>query len=229
MPKVSAEDKNLTVLNIFTTDAPEKQESLVGAMREIVDAAAYPGWMSSTVHAGVDKPGTANFIQWRSRADLEDRYNAEEFEHRTLPLFGELTTSIRLLQNEIAYSQSTSGDRVEISPARGDYTVIAVFGVEEHNQDKLVDSLGPSMTFLSDVPGFVSHTVLKGIAARGFEGSFVVSYSQWESKEAWDAYQAVPQDAKPAARQDAERRTGSLLTSVDSNTYQVIHTRAAGE
>ncbi|MFD9789880.1 antibiotic biosynthesis monooxygenase family protein [Streptomyces sp. NPDC059070] len=229
MPKVSAQDENLTVLNIFTTDAPEKQEGLLGAMREIVDAAAYPGWMSSTVHAGVDRPGTANFIQWRSRADLEDRYNAEEFEHRTLPLFGELTTSIRLLQNEIAYSQSVSGDRVEISPARSDYTVIAVFGVEEKDQDALVDSLGPSMAFLDAVPGFVSHTVLKGIAARGFEGSFVISYSQWEDKEAWDAYQAVPQDAKPAARQDAERRTASVMTSVDSNTYQVVHTRAAGE
>ncbi|MBD0741397.1 antibiotic biosynthesis monooxygenase [Streptomyces sp. CBMA152] len=229
MPKISAEDKNLTVLNIFTTDAPEKQEGLLGAMREIVDAAAYPGWMSSTVHAGVDKPGTANFIQWRSQADLEDRYEEEEFEHRTLPLFGELTTSIRLLQNEIAYTQTKSGDGVEISPARADHTVIAVFGVEEKNQDALVDSMGPSMKFLDDVPGFVSHTVLKGIAARGLEGSFVISYSQWESKEAWDAYLAVPQDEKPAARQATERRTASLMTSVDSNTYQVVHTRAAGQ
>ncbi|MFD9795645.1 antibiotic biosynthesis monooxygenase family protein [Streptomyces sp. NPDC059070] len=229
MPKISSDDKNLTVLNLFSTDAPEKQEGLLGAMREIVDAAAYPGWMSSTVHAGVDKPGTANFIQWRSRADLEDRYDGEEFKHRTLPLFGELTTSIRLLQNEIAYSQTKSGEGVEISPQRSDYTVIAVFGVEEKNQDDLVDALGPSMKFLSDVPGYVSHTILKGIAARGLEGSFVVSYSQWESKEAFDAYQGTAQDAKPAARQDAERRTGSLLTSVDSNTYRVVHTRAAGE
>ncbi|MBD0744655.1 antibiotic biosynthesis monooxygenase [Streptomyces sp. CBMA152] len=229
MPKISSDDKHLTVLNLFSTDAPEKQEGLLGAMREIVDAAAYPGWMSSTVHAGVDKPGTANFIQWRSRADLEDRYDGEEFKHRTLPLFGELTTSIRLLQNEVAYSQTKSGDGVEISPARTDYTVIAVFGVEEKNQDDLVDALGPSMKFLSDVPGYVSHTILKGIAARGLEGSFVVSYSQWESKEAFDAYQATAQGDKPAARQDAERRTGSLLTSVDSNTYRVVHTRAAGE
>ncbi|GAA0575938.1 antibiotic biosynthesis monooxygenase family protein [Streptomyces crystallinus] len=229
MPKISSDDKNLTVLNLFSTDAPEKQEGLLGAMREIVDSAAYPGWMSSTVHAGVDKPGTANFIQWRSRADLEDRYDGEEFKHRTLPLFGELTTSIRLLQNEIAYSQTKSGEGVEISPERSDYTVIAVFGVEEKNQDDLVDALGPSMKFLADVPGYVSHTILKGIAARGLEGSFVVSYSQWESKEAFDAYQGTAQDAKPAARLDAERRTGSLLTSVDSNTYRVVHTRAAGE
>ncbi|OAR24057.1 Anthrone monooxygenase [Streptomyces sp. ERV7] len=228
MPKISSDDKNLTVLNLFSTDAPEKQEGLLGAMREIVDSAAYPGWMSSTVHAGVDKPGTANFIQWRSRADLEDRYDGEEFKHRTLPLFGELTTSIRLLQNEIAYSQTKSGEGVEISPERSDYTVIAVFGVEEKNQDDLVDALGPSMKFLGDTAGYVSHTILKGIAARGLEGSFVVSYSQWESKEAFDAYQATAQDAKPAARQEAERRTGSLLTSVDSNTYRVVHTRAAG-
>ncbi|MEK8141867.1 hypothetical protein NKH18_02060 [Streptomyces sp. M10(2022)] len=85
MPTISTEDKHLTVLNLFTTDAPEKQESLIREMRKIVDAATYEGWMSSTVHAGVDSPGTANFIQWRSGEDLEKRYSGEEFKHRTLP------------------------------------------------------------------------------------------------------------------------------------------------
>jgi len=71
MPKITADGAHLTVLNLFSTDAPEKQEGLLAAMREIVDSAAYPGWISSTVHSGQDRPGTANFIQWRSSEDLE--------------------------------------------------------------------------------------------------------------------------------------------------------------
>lgn len=74
MPKIAADGKNLTVLNLFSTDSAERQDSLLAAMREIVDSAAYEGWKSSTVHSGQTKFGTANFIQWRSTEDLEARY-----------------------------------------------------------------------------------------------------------------------------------------------------------
>ncbi|MFD5877003.1 antibiotic biosynthesis monooxygenase family protein [Streptomyces sp. NPDC060322] len=228
MPKISTADGHLVVLNLFTTDAPEKQESLLNEMRKIVDSATYEGWISSTVHAGVASPGTANFIQWRSGEDLEKRYAGEEFKHRTLPVFGEITTSIRLLQNELAYTDSVDGV-TEIHPDRNLFTAITVFGVEKENQDALVQALGPDGEFLKDVPGYRSHTVLRGLAARGLEGSFVVSYSQWDSAEAFGAYQAVAREDRPAARQKAEALIGSLLTSVDANTYNVVHTRGAGE
>ena len=38
MPTISAADHHLTVINLFSTDAPEKQDKLIGAMREIVDS-----------------------------------------------------------------------------------------------------------------------------------------------------------------------------------------------
>lgn len=201
MPKIAADGQHLTVLNLFSTDAPEKQVKLLAAMREIVDSAAYDGWISSTVHAGEDKPGTANFIQWRSTEDLEVRYSGEEFKHRTLPLFGEITTSIRLLQNEIAFVQAKPElDGVEISPQRDDYTAIELFGVAEEEQEDLVDALGASQEYLLDVPGYRSHTVLRGLRARGIEGKFVVSYSQWDGKEAYDAFRAQAEaDRTPSA------------------------------
>lgn len=232
MPTISAEDKHLTVLNLFTTDAPEKQESLIQEMTKIVNAAAYEGWMSSTVHAGVDSPGTANFIQWRSGEDLEKRYAGEEFKHRTLPVFGEITTSIRLLQNEVAYTLTAAageGGTVEIGPHRDDYTVIAVFRAAEENQAELVDALGAGQDWFTEVPGFRSHVVLKGLRARGLDGSFVVSYSQWDSKEAWEAHRDTPAEKQSAARQKAQARVRAVVTGVDLNTYQVVHTRSAGE
>ncbi|MHA6758329.1 antibiotic biosynthesis monooxygenase [Streptacidiphilus sp. PAMC 29251] len=229
MPSISVEDRYLTVLNLFSTDAPEKQESLLGAMREIVDSAEYPGWISSTVHSGQDEPGTANFIQWRSGEDLEARYAGEEFKHRTLPLFGAITTSIRLLQNEVVFTQRRPelGGVTEISPTRDDYTVIEVFTVAEDDQNALVDALGPAREWLLETPGHRSLTVLRGIAARGLEGSFVVAYSQWDDKESYDAFRAVPEAEQSPTRQKAEAQIDLLTVARDSNTYRVVHTRSA--
>ncbi|MFE9255392.1 antibiotic biosynthesis monooxygenase family protein [Streptomyces sp. NPDC006879] len=230
MPKISTEDAHLTVLNLFTTDKPENQDKLIAEMRKIVDAAAYEGWMSSTVHAGQEFHGTANFIQWRSGEDLEARYAGEEFNHRTMPVFSEITTSIRLLQNEIAHTQRHPklGGVTEIGPHRDDYTVIEVFKVAEDNQKALVEALGTGQDWLLDVPGYRSHSTLRGLRARGLEGSFAVTYAQWDSKEAYDAFRNAPEGEKSQARKSSEADIQALATSSDWNGYKVVHTRAAG-
>ena len=230
MPRISAQDQYLTVVNLFSTDAAEKQARLIGAMQEIVDAAAYPGWISSTVHTGVDRFGTANVIQWRSGEDLEARYAGEEFRHRTLPLFGEMTTSIRLLQTNVVYTQRRTGlgEVIEISPDRDDHTVIEVVGTTPENLDELVDALGAGQEWLSEVPGYRSHTVLRGLAARGLDGAFAVTYSQWDGKAAYDAFRALPDAERSAAAQKSQARLDSVATGRDWNSYRVVHTRSAG-
>ncbi|GGM05587.1 MULTISPECIES: antibiotic biosynthesis monooxygenase [Micromonospora] len=229
MPKVSAEDGYLTVLNVFTTDAPEKQDRLLDEMRAIVDTAAFPGWISSTVHSGVEKAGTANFIQWRGVEDLQARYADDKFKHRTIPTFSEITTSMMLLQNQVAYTQvgRAGGEAVEVSPDRGDYTVIEFFGVDADGQDDLVDALGPTVKWLGNVPGYRSHTVLRGIGARGYEGAFVVRYAQWESQERYEEYRDFPAEQWPAPRRKMQARVDALTTRYISNTYRVVHTRSA--
>jgi heme-degrading monooxygenase HmoA len=230
MPVISAEDRYLTVLNLFTADSTANQERLLGEMRQVVDTAAYPGWISSTVHAAQERPGTANFIQWRSGEDLEARYAGEEFKHRTLPVFTEITTSIRLLQNEVVYAQDASGKHaVEISPAGGDFTVIELFGVAPQAQDDLADAVGPGQDWLRSVPGYRGHTVLKGLRARGLDGAFVVVYSQWDDKQAHDAFLRVPSAEQPAERVKSRARIESLTEWTEWNSYLVVHTRSAGQ
>lgn len=225
MPTISSE--YLTVLNLFTTDAAEKQDRLIGEMRKIVDAAEYPGWVSSTVHTGVDKLGTANFIQWRSGEDLEARYAGEEFRHRTLPVFTQITTGIQLLQNEVAFTAAhpSLGPAAEIVPDRGDYTIIDVHSVAEQDQEELITALGSAQTWLVDTPGYRSHSVLRGLRGQGIVGSFVATYNQWASKEAFDAYRELPHDRQPEARQKNQARLDSLITRTAGNTYRVVHSR----
>ncbi|KPC71343.1 Anthrone monooxygenase [Streptomyces sp. NRRL WC-3753] len=231
MPIISTEDNYLTVLNLFTTDTPEHQEQLLTEMGKIVDAAAYEGWISSTVHAGQDTPGTANLIQWRSGEDLEKRYAGEEFKHRTLPVFREITTAIRLLQNEIVFSQTRPGlgDAVEVSPDRDDYTVIEVHRVGEADQAELVKLLGEGQDWLVNVPGYRSHSVFKGLRAMFVEGAFAVVYAQWDSRESYEAFRDLPNERKPRPRRTNDERIAELTVESDTNTYRVVHTRAAGE
>lgn len=239
MPVISPDSGYLTVLNLFQTDTPERQGRLIAEMRAIVDTAAFPGWISSTVHSGQDELGTANFIQWRGMEDLQARYAGDEFKHRTVPVFSEITTSVKLLQTEVAFTGSL-GDITEVSPERGDYTVIEVFGVAPEHQDDLVAALGPGHGWLSETPGYRSHSVLRGIRARGVDGklgidgalgtdhSFVVTYSQWDDKATYDAFRAVPEDERPAERRTAQARLDSLGVSREWwNTYRVVHTRSA--
>jgi heme-degrading monooxygenase HmoA len=231
MPYIStaSEDPILTVLNLFTTDVTDKQDMLLSEMRRIVDTAAFPGWISSTVHSGQEKPGTANFIQWRSGQDLEERYQGDEFRHRTIPMFGDMTTSMRLTRNQVAYTQRhpSLGGVTEISPDRDDYTVIEFHGVSEQDQDALVAAVGPARDWLLDVPGYRSHTVLRGLGARGYDGLFVLVYSQWASRDSYEAYRDQPEAQQPAARVVNQERTRALQTSYDYNTYRVVHSRSA--
>jgi len=231
MPTISAEDGYLTVLNLFLTDTPERQGHLLGAMRDIVDTAAFPGWISSTVHSGQQRLGTANFIQWRSQEDLEARYSEDVFKHRTMPLFTEITTSIRLLQTRCAatYRRPDQGDVTEISPTRDDYAAIEIFQVPDDGHEELVATLVDAEGWLPDTPGWRSHTVLQGIGARNLDGAFVVSYSQWDDKDSYDVYRALPEADQPVAMQKARSRIEALPTSTFWNTYRVVHTRSAGQ
>jgi heme-degrading monooxygenase HmoA len=223
MAFISPDDGYLTVVNLFETPTPDGQERLLEVMREIIDTAAYPGWVSSTLHGGQDRPGTANYIQWRSVEDLEARYAGEEFRHETVPLFHELSTSIQLLKTEVVFAQRHPAlDDIEISPERDDHTVIVVLGVDPENQKDLADTLAQPDEWLMTVPGYRSHCVLRGI-----DGTCVVNYAQWADKESYDAFHNLPEHERPVEVQKVRAHARSLATSRWSNSYRVVHTRSA--
>jgi heme-degrading monooxygenase HmoA len=229
LPRISPEDHYLTVINIFFTDARDKQLSLLNEMRSIVDTASFPGWISSTVHSGQDRAGTLNFIQWRSKADLELRYQGEKFRHATIPLFSEISTKMWLLQTEVVFTQRHPAlAETEVSPARDDYTVVEIYGVADGDRDDLINALGPEQEYLVDTPGYRSHSVFRGIGSRFFDGPFVVVYSQWDSKDAYDTFRERPKAEWPVEQRRADAKIGFLKTSHEWNSYRPVHSRAAG-
>src|SRR5258708_15376459 len=114
----------LTFITRVKTSTPQKREGLLKETREVVNNAAFPGWISSTVHRGQDKLGTLNFIQWRGVEDLQAWYAGEVFKHRDMSVFLEIMTYARLLQAEAALSRCHPPLRpvTEISPHRHDPT-----------------------------------------------------------------------------------------------------------
>ncbi|MGW6983371.1 antibiotic biosynthesis monooxygenase family protein [Streptomyces sp. NPDC054932] len=226
MPFITPDNGSLTVFNLFDTATREGQKTLLDTMQGIIEGANYPGWRSSTLHGGLDRPCAANYIQWRSVADLQDRYEGENFKHNTVPHFTDLTTSVHLLKTEVVATHlHPAVERIEISPDRDDFTVIVIMGVESANQARLVELFARPDAWMQGVPGYRSHSIL-----RGLDGDFVVNYAQWDSRAAYEAFHTMPEAERPAHARSMRAEAGPLLTSRSSNTYEVVYARsAAGE
>jgi len=223
MPFIKAGDGYVAVFNMFTCDTVEEQVRIVDEMKEVVDNADYPGWISSTVHAAVDSPGTANYVQWRSLADLEARYATAKYQQGVVPLFQQISTSVVLLKTEAVFVQHHQKlDHIEIGPHRDDHTVIIVMDCEPENQQALVDALGQRDEWLTTVPGYRSHAICRGI-----EGTFIILYAQWGSKEHYDAFHHLPESERPVEVQEIRAFTDTIVTRRRANTYRPVHSRSA--
>ncbi len=90
-------------------------------------------------------------------------------------------------------------------------TLINVFTVEPRDQQRLVDALvEATKSNLNRFPGFVSANI-----HRSFDGTKVVNYAQWESRETYEAMLESPQ-AAPHLKEAAE-----IAVSFEPHLYEV--------
>lgn len=141
-----------------------------------------------------------------------------------MPEFHRLATTVQLIQTEAVFAQrhTSLGDAAEISTERDDYTVIFVLRCEPENQKALVDALAKPDDWLLTVPGYRSHTYF-----RALDGTALVNYAQWDSKETYDAFHTLPDEQRPLEVQKGRVRARSLATSRWANTFRVWHSRSA--
>ncbi len=225
MAYLSVDDGYLNILNWFGTDTPYNNERIVEAMRDIVDNAhEFPGWVSSSVHSGQDVPGTANLIQMRSRDAIEARYKREKMVEQTMPAFYRWTTWFKSIKAEVVFTQTHPdlGGVVEISAERDDFTVLTLFAADPENQALLVETLAQPDEWLKTVPGFRSHSILRGI-----DGTHVAMYAQWADKDSYDAFHVLPESERPAVVRERRALGQALVNSHEPHTYTVVHSRSA--
>lgn len=69
---MSNENKSVTLINIFSVE-PQNQQELIDIMvRTAEQTARYqPGFISAHLYRGVEGNFVANYVQWRSKEDLD--------------------------------------------------------------------------------------------------------------------------------------------------------------
>ncbi|MFF3752501.1 antibiotic biosynthesis monooxygenase family protein [Streptomyces sp. NPDC002018] len=202
------------------------QRKLLGTIRRDIDGAGPPGRVSSSLHAAHTRAGVATLTQWSSPADLYAHYDSAAHRDELLRQGG-LATGNRLLATELVSVQQAPAvvGAVDITPARDDWTSIAIQWVVPQDQDALVTELTrPRDEWVHLLPGYRSHSVL-----RGLDGTFVINYAQWESEEAYWAFHDVPEQEWPLDVRESRDRARKLTRSWEYNTFRVVHSRTTEE
>jgi len=89
MPEIASRDGIVTQITTVTV-APDKQDEALRAMRERAKfMSTQPGFVSISLHRSEDGAEIVNYVQWKSREQLEAAHHAPEFRDRW-PEFGKL-------------------------------------------------------------------------------------------------------------------------------------------
>ena len=89
MPEIAAGDGIVTQITTVTV-SPDKQNDALRVMKERARfMAKQPGFVSISLHRSKDGGEIVNYVQWKSREQLEAAHHAPEFRDRW-PEFGKL-------------------------------------------------------------------------------------------------------------------------------------------
>jgi heme-degrading monooxygenase HmoA len=92
------------VTQITTFEVPrENQAELMQILTERARfMATQPGFVSVTIHRGLDDRHIVNYIQWRDREQLEAAHHSPEFRQKW-PRLGELVKEVEPVLYEVAH------------------------------------------------------------------------------------------------------------------------------
>jgi heme-degrading monooxygenase HmoA len=95
-------------------------------------------------------------------------------------------------------------------------TLINVFTVSPENQQRVVDILvNATETVIGKLPGYISANIHKSL-----DGTRVVNYAQWQSREAFEAMLKVPEVVP-------HMQEATKLSAVEPHLYEVVFTDEA--
>jgi heme-degrading monooxygenase HmoA len=76
---ITVEAPVFTLINVFEV-APERQSELIEILERATDELIrhFPGFISASIHRGLDGIHVSNYVQWRSKEDFERMFADSE-------------------------------------------------------------------------------------------------------------------------------------------------------
>ncbi|GBF24529.1 hypothetical protein MnTg01_00868 [archaeon MnTg01] len=211
MPSISLDNKLSSTILIFQVD-PKNQSALIDAgienSKKVMEKKT--GFVSTSFHKSFDGTSVVNYSQWENRKSYGDAIN---FLNPDEVAIGEKIFNIADPDwniYDLVFSAGTNPTR--ISKDTNLVTVVNMFSVKPENQKNLLQLLEDLRIVVEKLPGFISANV-----HRSFEGTRIVSYAQWNTKE---DYQAVytNSDVKPILDEIKK------ISKFSWNLYDVVYT-----
>ncbi len=211
MPTISLDNKLSSTILIFQVD-PKKQSALIDAgienSKKVMEKKS--GFVSTSFHKSFDGTSVVNYSQWENRKSYEDAINFLNPDE--VAIGGKIFDIADPDWNIYELVFSAGANPTRILKDSNLVTVVNLFSVKPENQKKLLQLLEDLRVVVEKLPGFISANV-----HRSFEGTRIVSYAQWNTKE---AYQAVytNSDAKPILDEIKK------ISKFSWNFYEVVYT-----
>ena len=211
MPTISLDNNLSSTILIFQVD-PKNQSALIDAgienSKKVMEKKT--GFVSTSFHKSFDGTSVVNYSQWENRKSYGDAIN---FLNPDEVAIGEKIFNIADPDwniYDLVFSAGTNPTR--ISKDTNLVTVVNMFSVKPENQKNLLQLLEDLRIVVEKLPGFISANV-----HRSFEGTRIVSYAQWNTKE---DYQAVytNSDVKPILDEIKK------ISKFSWNLYDVVYT-----
>jgi len=211
MPIISLNNKLSSTILIFQVD-PKNQSALIDAgienSKKVMEKKT--GFVSTSFHKSFDGTSVVNYSQWENRKSYVDAINFLNLDEVAIggKIFDIADPDWNIY--ELVFSVGTNPTR--ISKDANLVTVINKFSVKPENHKKLLQLLEDLRVVVEKLPGFISANV-----HRSFEGNRIVSYAQWNTKE---AYQAVYTNLDAIPILDEIKK----ISKFSWNLYEVVYT-----
>ena len=211
MPSISLDNKLSSTILIFQVD-PKNQSALIDAGIEnstkVMEKKT--GFVSTSFHKSFDGTSVVNYSQWENSKSYVDAINFLNLDEVAIggKIFDIADPDWNIY--ELVFSAGTNP--TILSKDANLVTVINKFSVEPENHKRLLQLLDDLRAVVEKQPGFISANVHKS-----FEGTRIVSYAQWNTKE---DYQAIYTNSDAKSILDEIKK----ISKFSWNLYEVVYT-----
>ncbi|MBW4562895.1 MAG: antibiotic biosynthesis monooxygenase [Mojavia pulchra JT2-VF2] len=199
-----------TFINIFTIEAT-KQQALIDHLKIHTETIRkQPGFITANFHRSLDGTRVINYVQWTSIEASKAIHQNPDIS-AAFATYQDLGVSMDLRYYEVVL---TRGQPIKIEAHNNLITQIDVLYVAPENQQSLLQKL----TQVID-PAIAKQTGNLSTAwIRSLDGNRIINYSQWSSK---DTYDAAMSNLNRNADSEEQTAIKDVVQQLDSHLYQI--------